>query len=310
MWDLSSRPRIEPVPLQWGCRVLTIGPSGKSLPLVLDFDQMKCSLQASKFRSFPHLPSFYKSVSTLQFLGGWIFVSLLLILVYLLSIFLALFLFQLHSTVLCCSSCLSSCHCYHASALCCCCFGEGNGNPLQCSCLENPGDRGAWWAAVSGVAQSRTRLKWLNSRSSSSCFILSLPHWALIFSPFLASHTFFGSWGWPWSLDTLSSCPASLVSVTSWFPSCDWANFCLHWFWFEKEKSHKKKKKRVTRRALGPESTLRLSRGDGGLGRGETGGWKDMDVLGTGELWGSLLLILTCFHKDSSQSFGEGVGLT
>ena len=37
--------------------------------------------------------------------------------------------------------------------------GEGNGNPLQCSCLENPGDRGAWWAAVYGVAHSWTRLK-------------------------------------------------------------------------------------------------------------------------------------------------------
>ena len=36
--------------------------------------------------------------------------------------------------------------------------GEGNGNPLQYSCLENPMDRGAWWAAVSGVARSRTRL--------------------------------------------------------------------------------------------------------------------------------------------------------
>ena len=36
---------------------------------------------------------------------------------------------------------------------------EGNGNPLQCSCLENPRDRGAWWAAVSGVTQGRTRLK-------------------------------------------------------------------------------------------------------------------------------------------------------
>ena len=44
---------------------------------------------------------------------------------------------------------------------------EGNGNPLQCSCLENPRDGGAWWAAVYGVAQSRTRLKRL-SRSSSS----------------------------------------------------------------------------------------------------------------------------------------------
>ena len=39
------------------------------------------------------------------------------------------------------------------------CIGEGNGNPLQCSCLENPRDGGAWWAAVYGVAQSRTQLK-------------------------------------------------------------------------------------------------------------------------------------------------------
>ena len=44
-------------------------------------------------------------------------------------------------------------------------IGEGNGNPLQCSCLENPRDGGAWWAAVYGVAQSRTRLKWLSSSS-------------------------------------------------------------------------------------------------------------------------------------------------
>ena len=43
------------------------------------------------------------------------------------------------------------------------CIGEGNGNPIQCSCLENSRDRGAWWAAVYGVAQSRTRLKWLSS---------------------------------------------------------------------------------------------------------------------------------------------------
>ena len=44
--------------------------------------------------------------------------------------------------------------------------GEGNGHPLQCSCLENPRDGGAWWAAVYGVAQNRTRLKWLSSSSS------------------------------------------------------------------------------------------------------------------------------------------------
>ena len=46
------------------------------------------------------------------------------------------------------------------------CIGKGNGNPLQCSCLENPRDGGAWWAAVYGVAQSRTRLKRLSSSSS------------------------------------------------------------------------------------------------------------------------------------------------
>ena len=46
------------------------------------------------------------------------------------------------------------------------CIGEGNGNPLQCSCLENPREGGAWWAVIYGVAQSRTRLKWLSSSSS------------------------------------------------------------------------------------------------------------------------------------------------
>ena len=48
--------------------------------------------------------------------------------------------------------------------------GEGNGDPLQCSCLENPRDRGAWWAAVYGVAQSRTRLNRCSSSSSSRCW--------------------------------------------------------------------------------------------------------------------------------------------
>ena len=52
------------------------------------------------------------------------------------------------------------------------CIGEGNGNPLQCSCLENPGDGGAGWTAVYGVAQSRTWLKRLSSSSSSSIAVL------------------------------------------------------------------------------------------------------------------------------------------
>ena len=47
------------------------------------------------------------------------------------------------------------------------CIGEGNGNPLQCSCLKNPRDQGAWWTTIYGVAQSRTRLKRLSSSSSS-----------------------------------------------------------------------------------------------------------------------------------------------
>ena len=48
------------------------------------------------------------------------------------------------------------------------CVGEGNGNPLQCSCLENPREGRAWWAAIYGVAQSRTRLKRLSSSNLES----------------------------------------------------------------------------------------------------------------------------------------------
>ena len=54
---------------------------------------------------------------------------------------------------------------FHFSLLC---IGGGNGNPLQCSCLENPRDGGVSWAAIYGVAQSRTRLKWLSSSSRKS----------------------------------------------------------------------------------------------------------------------------------------------
>ena len=59
-------------------------------------------------------------------------------------------------------------------------IGEGNGNPLQCSCLENARDRGAWWAAVYGVAQSRTRLKRLSSSSSFSSWSPLLPPSSLL----------------------------------------------------------------------------------------------------------------------------------
>ena len=56
------------------------------------------------------------------------------------------------------------------------CIGEGNGKPLQCSCLENPRDGGAWWAAVYGVAQSRTRLKQLSSSSTTYIYIYTHTH--------------------------------------------------------------------------------------------------------------------------------------
>ena len=63
-------------------------------------------------------------------------------------------------------------YCYFHFSLSC--IGEGNGNPLRCSCLENPRDGGAWWAAVYGVAQSQTRLKRLSSSSSSTVHEYSL----------------------------------------------------------------------------------------------------------------------------------------
>ena len=53
------------------------------------------------------------------------------------------------------------------------CIGEGNGNPLQCSCLENPREAGAWWAAVYGVEQSRTCL---NPVTAAKCFTVGSGH--------------------------------------------------------------------------------------------------------------------------------------
>ena len=59
-------------------------------------------------------------------------------------------------------------------------IGEGNGNPLQYSCLENPRDKGAWWAAVYGVAQGWTRLKRLSSSSSSMSIDSVMPSHPLV----------------------------------------------------------------------------------------------------------------------------------
>ena len=72
------------------------------------------------------------------------------------------------------------------------CIGKGNGNPLQCYCLENPRDGEAWWAAVYGVAQSQTQLKQLSSSSSillwGKCLFSSSAHFLIgIFVLFLIS---------------------------------------------------------------------------------------------------------------------------
>ena len=51
------------------------------------------------------------------------------------------------------------------------CIGEGNGNPLQCSCLENPRDRGDWWAAIYGITQSQTQLKRLSRAAVANLYL-------------------------------------------------------------------------------------------------------------------------------------------
>ena len=96
--------------------------------------------------------------------------------------------------------------------------GEGNGNPLQCSCLENPRDGGAWWVAVYGVAQSRTRLKWLSSSTSSSMHAFFYSPWGfthcnLIFPPNIydSSHDL-----WAEFHSFVSNC---LLNISTWLPN-------------------------------------------------------------------------------------------
>ena len=99
-------------------------------------------------------------------------------------------------------------HCHFSLS----CIEEGNGNPLQCSCLENPRDRGAWWATVYGVAQSRTRLKWLSSSSSSSSMVLRL-------EKEMATHSIILAWRIPGMGQ-----PGGLPSVGSHRVGHDWSN--------------------------------------------------------------------------------------
>ena len=89
------------------------------------------------------------------------------------------------------------------------CSGKENGNPLQCSCLENPRDGGPWWAAIYGVSQSRTRLKQLSSSSSSS----DVEHLFHMLPVCLQIFVYF-----PWRNDYQDFCPLpwSLVAFCSY----------------------------------------------------------------------------------------------
>ena len=108
------------------------------------------------------------------------------------------------------------------------CIGEGNGNPLQCSCLENPRDGGAWWAAVYGVAQSRTRLKrFSSSSSSSSVHMWVLLSWFVPPSPSPQALHFMSAS--PFSTSCLYSRPGNGSSVPFSRIPCVWINI---WYWF------------------------------------------------------------------------------
>ena len=118
--------------------------------------------------------------------------------------------------------------CMHA------CIGEGNGNPLQYSCLENPRDKGAWWAAIYGVSQSQTWLKWLSSSS----------YWSCVNNTFLAYESASGGKGCPRVLPQtqalVSASKFSLQfqgfvegSVTQPRSLAHAATRLFHFYWFE-----------------------------------------------------------------------------
>ena len=87
------------------------------------------------------------------------------------------------------------------------CIGEGNGNPIQCSGLENPRDGRAWWAAVYAVTQSRTWLKWLSGSSS-----MIMTTYRLLWV-FLGNHQ---TWWWSWEPPTQGSTRTHLIPFPPW----------------------------------------------------------------------------------------------
>ena len=112
---------------------------------------------------------------------------------------------------------------FHFSLLC---TGEGNGNPLQCSCLENPRDGEAWWAAIYGVTQSRIRLKWLSSSNSNVCFkqvFMRVNDKAL------------NEWRLRWKAEFLGMLPES-ISKWKFFPLAS-VNICIY-IWYNHQENY------------------------------------------------------------------------
>ena len=122
-------------------------------------------------------------------------------------------------------------HCHFSLS----CIGKGNGNPLQCSCLENPRDGGAWWAAVSGVAQSRTRLsssssRWLSvknppANTGDAGDLGSILGQKDPLEEEMATHSSILAWKIPWTEEPGGCSPWALKESTQ---LCDWA--CVHPF--------------------------------------------------------------------------------
>ena len=99
------------------------------------------------------------------------------------------------------------------------CIGEGNGNPLQYSCLENPRDGGAWWAAVYGVAQSRTQLQWLSSSSGHEGWSISC--WVRVHDATAQPYSPGNDQGLQVPISVLFTFLLFLFALD--FPSCQWA---------------------------------------------------------------------------------------
>ena len=159
-------------------------------------------------------------------------------------------------------------------------MGEGNGKPLQCSCLENSRDGEAWWAAVSGVGQSRTRLKRLSSSSSSlsQCtFCYNRGTYTSITEKAMAPHSSTLAWKIPWMEEA-----GGLQSMGSLRVGPDWAT-SLSLFTF----MHWRKKWQPTPVFLPGEPQ----------GRGSLGGLPSMGSHRVRHDWSDLAAAAAAFHK-------------